>query len=62
MSTAVANVPRRAYDTTRRSTSSRLRASRTGVRPTPSDSTSPTSSIGAIGGISNMISLSWIAA
>ena len=37
MSMPVAKVPRRGYDTTSRSTSSRFNASRTGVRPTPSD-------------------------
>ena len=61
MSMPVANVPRREYDTTSRSTSSRFNASRTGVRPMPSDFASRSSSIGSPGWISSMISWSRMA-
>ena len=49
MSMPVANVPRREYETTSRSPSSRFNASRTGVRPMPSDFASRSSSIGSPG-------------
>ena len=62
MSIPVANVPSAGdTTTTSRSPSSRFSASRTGVRPMPSDFASWSSSIGSPGWMSSMISWSRIA-